>query len=66
MPEGGVGFQAPAPLRSLLEQQPSGFSHSPCQVCHRGVARDDKVAIGNDRSRFKEVPGLMVGVVLVT
>ena len=42
-----------------MEQQPGGFAHSSCQVCHRGVAGDDQIAVGNDGSCLQEIPSVI-------
>ena len=42
-----------------MEKQPGGFAHSPCEVCHRGVAGDDQIAVGNDGSGLQEIPGVI-------
>ncbi len=52
-------MNTPTPFWNLLEKDPGRLPHSPCQVSHGGVAGDHKVAIGNDGSRFKEVPGFI-------
>ena len=52
-------MNTPTPFWNLLEDDPGRLTHSPCQVCCGGVAGNHKVAIGNDGSRFKEVPGFI-------
>ena len=42
-----------------MEQQPGGLAHSPCEVCHRGVAGDDQIAVGDNGSGLQEIPGVI-------
>ena len=42
-----------------MEQEPGGLAHSSCQVSHRGVGGDYKIAVGDDGSGLKEIPGVI-------
>ena len=40
------------------EAKPGGFAQTSCQVCHRGVAGDNQIAVGDDGSILQEIPDL--------
>ena len=59
IPEGGIRFQSPTPFRDFLEEKPCCFAHATSEVSDSGIAGDDEVAVGDDRSSFEEIPGVI-------